>query len=109
MEANPQIGDRYYQEYAVGIAEDEGEVLSLTESVSGPLGDFQNVLNILDATQLDPEVLEHKLYASGLGLVRVEEELDDMGNPAFILDLMSITQTRRGQTETMTKQIQGKK
>ena len=91
MEANPQIGDSYYQEYAVGIAEDEAEVLSLTESVTGPLGNFQNVLKTLDSTKLEPDLLEHKLYASEIGLIRVEEELDDMGNPAFILDLVGVT------------------
>ncbi len=90
MKANPQIGDNYYQEYAVGIAEDAGQVLSLTESVSGPLGDFQNVLKILDSTALAPEILEHKLYAPGVGLVLVEEELDELGVPAFTLALVDI-------------------
>ncbi len=92
MEASPQVGDSYYQEFAPGIAEDEGEVLSLTETVSGPLGDFQDVLKILDSTALAPDLLEHKLYAPGIGLVLVEEELDELGVPAFTLDLVRIAE-----------------
>lgn len=73
MEANPQIGDSYYQEYLVGEAEDQAEVLSLTESVSVPYGDYDNCLQTKETTDLELDVLEYKYYAAGVGLVRVEE------------------------------------
>ena len=37
MPAHPQVGDQYRQEYAKGVAEDTGEVLSLTGSETTPL------------------------------------------------------------------------
>ena len=33
IEANPQVGDNYFQEFAPGIAEDEGQVISINESI----------------------------------------------------------------------------
>ena len=37
MPGHPQVGDQYRQEYAKGIAEDTGEVLSLTGTETTPL------------------------------------------------------------------------
>ena len=37
MPGHPQVGDQYRQEYAKGVAEDTGEVLSLTGSETTPL------------------------------------------------------------------------
>ena len=37
MPAHPQIGDTYRQEYAKGVAEDTGEVVSLTGSDTIPM------------------------------------------------------------------------
>lgn len=33
MSAHPQVGDRYYQEFARNVAEDQAKVLSLKETV----------------------------------------------------------------------------
>jgi hypothetical protein len=44
MQANPQIGVSYRQEYYYGEAEDMAEVLSLSESVSVAFGSYQNCL-----------------------------------------------------------------
>jgi hypothetical protein len=67
MEANPKIGDSYRQEYYKGEAEDMAEVLSLTESVSVPYGSFNNCLKTKDFTRLEPDVVENKYFASGIG------------------------------------------
>lgn len=88
MKANPLIGDSYYQEYYAGEAEDQAEVLSLSEAVSIDYGDFTDCLQTLESTALEPDVLEHKYYAAGLGLIFIEEELDEEGNPAFTMELV---------------------
>lgn len=72
MYANPQerLGETYRQEYYKGKAEDMAELLSATESVVVPYGMFKNVLQTKDYTPLEPELLEHKYYAKGIGMVK---------------------------------------
>ena len=69
VEANPQVGDAYRQEYYAGEAEDEGRVLSLNESVEVPYGTFDGCLQTEDTTALEPDVLEHKYYCMAIGPV----------------------------------------
>jgi len=69
MEANPQVGDFYRQEYYKGEAEDMAEVLSLTESASVTYGSFDNLLMTREWTPLEPGVVEHDYYAPSVGLV----------------------------------------
>jgi hypothetical protein len=65
--ADPQVGMTYRQEYYAGEAEDEGEILSLDERAEVPFGSFDNLLMTKDTTPLDPDILEHKFYARGIG------------------------------------------
>jgi hypothetical protein len=67
--ATPEIGVEYRQEYYEGEAEDMGEVLSLDEWVEVPAGSYRSVLMTKDWTPLEPDVLEHKFYAEGVGPV----------------------------------------
>jgi hypothetical protein len=69
MPADPQVGDSYRQEYYAGEAEDMAEVLSLDETASVPFGTYENLLMTKDWTPLEPEVVEQKYYAEGVGLV----------------------------------------
>jgi hypothetical protein len=69
MLGDPQAGDRYRQEYYKGEAEDFGQVLKLGESVDVPYGSYDNVLITKDWTPLEPEVIENKYYARGVGVV----------------------------------------
>jgi len=69
MEADPQVGDSYRQEYYEDEAEDMGEVLSLNEPVSVPYGSYENCLKTKDWTPLEPDVIEHKYYALDVGFV----------------------------------------
>jgi hypothetical protein len=69
--ADPRVGMRYRQEYYAGEAEDRGEILSLGESARVPFGSFDRLLLTKDTTPLEPDVLEHKLYARGIGPVLV--------------------------------------
>ena len=67
--AEPSVGLAYRQEYYEGEAEDAAQVLSLEERVGVPDGTFDGVLMTKDFTPLQPEILEHKFYARGVGLV----------------------------------------
>lgn len=69
MKAQPAVGDIYRQEFDIGNAEDVGEVLSLTESVTVPKGTYTNVLKTNDITALEPEVIENKFYAKDVGVI----------------------------------------
>ena len=92
MEANPQVGDRYYQEFAPGIAEDEAEVVSLDESVSIDFGDFDNVLQTREFTQLEPGVFEFNYYAPGVGQILTEEGITEAGGePELSPELIDIS------------------
>jgi hypothetical protein len=71
MLAEPAVGTTYRQEYYKGQAEDAAEVLSLDEHVEVPFGTFDGVLMTKDYTPLDPEVVENKFYARGVGPVQV--------------------------------------
>jgi len=69
MKANPQIGDAYRQEYYEDEAEDMAEVLSLNESVSVAYGSFENCLKTQEWTPLEPDIVENKYYAPGVGVI----------------------------------------
>jgi hypothetical protein len=69
MPARPDVGDRYRQEYYKGHAEDQAEVLSLTERAQLPTGSYSGVVMTKETTPLEPDVLERKYYARGVGTV----------------------------------------
>ena len=70
MPAEPKVtGIGYRQEYLPGTAEDMGEVIAVTGTASTPFGDFDDVIVTRDWTPLEPEVVEQKTYARGVGLV----------------------------------------
>jgi len=69
MLANPKIGDTYYQEFAPGVVEDQGRVLSLKESVSVPYGAFESCIKTADWTPIEPGNRAFKYYARGIGMV----------------------------------------
>lgn len=91
MEANPKVGDVYKQEYYPGKAEDMGEVISTTETVTVPYGTFTNCLKTLDTTNLNPASREHKYYCPEIRAQALEE---DIGEEAAGSKLISLT--RRG-------------
>lgn len=71
LPADPEVGMTYRQEYYAGEAEDAAEILSLDEHVEVPFGTYDGVLMTKDFTPLDPDVVEHKFYARGVGPVQV--------------------------------------
>jgi hypothetical protein len=86
MKANPTMGDFYRQEFSLGNAEDLAEVISLTNSVMVPFGSFSNCLQTAETTPLEPDALEHKFYAAGVGeVLTIDEETGEH------LELVQIT------------------
>jgi hypothetical protein len=61
---------KYHQEIAPGVALDRAEVVSLTETIRTPAGEFKNCLKTEETTPLEPGVREFKYYARGVGLVQ---------------------------------------
>ena len=72
MEAHPLVGDRYYQELAAGVAEDQANVRSLTSSTCVPFDCFHDVLRTRETSRFEPGVVEQKYYASGIGFIRAD-------------------------------------
>jgi hypothetical protein len=67
--ANPEPGLAYRQEYYEGEAEDEAVVLSIDERAEVPQGSFDGVLKTKDLNPLEPDLVENKFYAKGVGPV----------------------------------------
>ena len=61
---------RHYQEVAPGVAMDRAEIVSLTETVKTPAGEFKNCLKVEETTPLEPSTKEYKYYSAGIGLVQ---------------------------------------
>ena len=68
LPAEPQVGQKYRQEYLKGEAEDKGEVRHQPAG-RGSTGRYNNALLTRDTTGLEPTVVEYKLYAPGIGPV----------------------------------------
>jgi len=84
MLARPAVGDAYRQEHYEGEAEDLGEVVSLGGEMNVPAGRFTDVLVTKDWNPLEPEVVEQKTYAPGVGLVFEEHIEGDTGTSSLI-------------------------
>jgi hypothetical protein len=69
MPARPRVGDRYRQEYYQGQAEDMADVLSLTEPATVATGAYDVTVKTKDYSPLEPDLLEYKYYARGVGVV----------------------------------------
>jgi hypothetical protein len=69
--AKPEQGLDYREEYYAGEAEDAAEVLSLEGRAEVPFGRFSGALMTRNFTPLEPNVVELKLYARGIGPVLV--------------------------------------
>ncbi|RMD81182.1 MAG: hypothetical protein D6815_12415 [Candidatus Dadabacteria bacterium] len=70
MEANPAVGDFYRQEFLLGDAEDVAEVLSVTGEETVPAASCQGQCVVTkDTSPLEPDVVEHKYYAPGIGVI----------------------------------------
>jgi hypothetical protein len=70
MPAHPQVGETHQQEYYAGHAEDRFKVLARSAPVSVPYRSFPAALRTQEWTPLEPDVLDHKYFARGIGMVK---------------------------------------
>jgi hypothetical protein len=93
MEANPQVGHTFQQEFLRHHAEDHYRVLSLRAEVRVPYGHFgrnklrRNVELTKEWTPLEPELRDHKYYVRGIGQVK---EATARGRPIESLELVKV-------------------
>ena len=69
MQAHPQPGRRFRQEWYQGHAEDVFKVIDRSAKVTVPYGSFRHALRTAEWTALEPEVLDNKYYVRGVGEV----------------------------------------
>jgi hypothetical protein len=69
MPAHPLVGQTFREELSIGHAMDRSRVLSTDAQVQAPFGHFTNAVLTQDTTPIEPNVLELKLYAPGIGQV----------------------------------------
>ena len=69
MPADPEVGDAYRQEYYPGEAEDMAEILAVGGTGDRGSASYDDVVVTEDWTPLEPEVVEEKSYAPGVGLI----------------------------------------
>lgn len=89
MQANPQPGEPYRQEYRKGEAEDLGQVLSVQEKVTVPAGSYNNCVKTKDWSAIESGSVEHKYYAKEVGYVVLETEHNDKKR----VELVDVTKT----------------
>jgi hypothetical protein len=73
MPGTVEVGMKYYQEIAPGIAEDRAEIIDENDKISTPAGNFEKVLKIEESNPLEPSIKELKYYAPQIGLVQDED------------------------------------
>lgn len=73
MPAAPVTGAAFRQEYLAAEAEDMFEILATDSKLTVPAGSFTAVVQTEDWSPLEPEVVEHKFYAPGVGKIREEK------------------------------------
>ena len=70
-----KTGTGFYQEMAPGIAMDQMKIISLTENLQTPAGNFSKVLKSEESSPLEPGTKEYKFYAPGIGLIKEQHLL----------------------------------
>jgi hypothetical protein len=84
MLADPQVGNAYRQEVALGEAEDVAEVTSITGNESVPAASCNNdCLVTREFTPLEPGVNENKYYVRDIGTIL---EVDAEGNRTELVE-----------------------
>jgi hypothetical protein len=72
MQAHPEVGQAYRQEFYAGQAEDLAEVTEVGTTKTIELGDYPDVVITKEWNPLEPDVIENKYFAPGVGLVAEE-------------------------------------
>jgi len=89
------LNNGWLQEFALGIAEDQADLISFKATADLDIGFFKDVLYTLDTTQLEPDAREAKKFEPGVGLV-AEEVLNDLGEVEQTIELLGIRLLKEG-------------
>jgi hypothetical protein len=65
--AQPEVGQKYRQEYKKGEAEDNGQVLATNNLVGVKAGQYKGSLVTMDTSAIETDVVEFKFYAPRVG------------------------------------------
>ena len=63
------LGSRYFQEQAPDVALDRSEHVAMGVTVTVPAGTFEDCVEVLETTPLEPKAKSPKTYCPGIGLV----------------------------------------
>jgi hypothetical protein len=55
------LGSRYYREIGSDVTLDKAEIVSINQTVSVPAGSFRDVIKMIEASDLAPEIKEGNL------------------------------------------------
>ncbi|MDP9220718.1 MAG: hypothetical protein M3P23_09275, partial [Actinomycetota bacterium] len=69
MQAHPELGRWFRQEWLPGQAEDTFRAVDTSARVKVPFGTFRSALRTQERTALEPGVLDQKYYVRGVGEV----------------------------------------
>lgn len=67
---NPTLNAKCYQEVAPGTAMDRVEIVSMSEAVQTPVGEFKNCLKLKETSPLEPAAVGYKYYSAGICMVQ---------------------------------------
>jgi hypothetical protein len=84
MPAAPAVGGVYRQEYLAGEAEDMMEITSIDGTLEVGDRTYTQVVTTRDWTPLEPDVVEEKSYAPGVGLVRERKLAGEDGHAELV-------------------------
>jgi hypothetical protein len=66
----PLVGARYYTELAPGVGMDRFEIVSVTDTLKTPAGQFRNCIRVVETSPLEPGKTDTKVFAPGIGLIQ---------------------------------------
>ncbi|NUR94015.1 MAG: hypothetical protein HOV67_02020 [Kribbellaceae bacterium] len=69
MQAHPQLGRLFRQEWFAGQAEDVFKAVAFNQRIKVPYRVFKHALRTTEFTALEPDVLDSKYYVRGIGEV----------------------------------------
>jgi hypothetical protein len=69
LPAHPRVGMTYREEYYKGHAEDGAQIIGLDALATVPYGRFGRALQTRNFSGIEPDVVEEKIYARGVGVV----------------------------------------
>jgi hypothetical protein len=85
----PVVGLTLFQEQApADEAMDYAEVVATGLDIVGPAGTFHDVIQMFEASTVEPDLREFKYYAPGVGMIRADEDLSTArDNPGLVAEL----------------------